>query len=565
MKTKLSRHTKQIITKLTLFALTTTPAYAALPPNSGVVLDSVKPPTVQQPLQPSADIIVKNQDPVSQEGGEKIPVNAFRISGEPPVPAQELLTLIQNEAGKELTLGELSALADKLTQHLRGQGYLVAFAYIPAQEIKDGLVEISVVPGKYGDIKISGDGHLRHNRLKDMLFAAKPGMLITRAPLERALLLLSDLNGVSVKATLLPGTVAGVADLVLEVTDTTKIGGVLYADNWGNRYTGTTRYGTQMAINNVSETGDVFQLGGLTTGQGINNYNFGYSTNWGNDGAKIEVKYSRVDYTLGDTFADLGATGQAEVSSYGISYPLVRRRDFSLYSTLTYDRKGLRDDIANSGSYSPRTSKLWSLALAGNFSDTWLGGSNNAFTLTHYRGKLRFQDAAALAADAASAKTDGDFTKTVLTWQRQQYVAKNLTFNMNFTGQLASKNLDSSEKLYLGGADGVRAFAQGEASGDQGYKLTGELRWLLPGLSTTKDSLYVNGFYDYGSVMINQQPYSTGTNRRSLMGTGLGLLWIRPSDFSIRLDYAWKVGQEASASNDNNKSGRLWLQGVKYF
>ena len=440
MKTKLSRHTKQIITKLTLFALTTTPAYAALPPNSGVVLDSVKPPTVQQPLQPSADIIVKNQDPVSQEGGEKIPVNAFRISGEPPVPAQELLALIQNEAGKELTLGELSALAGKLTQHLRGQGYLVAFAYIPAQEIKDGLVEISVVPGKYGDIKISGDGHLRHNRLKDMLFAAKPGMLITRAPLERALLLLSDLNGVSVKATLLPGTVAGVADLVLEVTDTAKVGGALYADNWGN------------------------------------------------DRAKIEVKYSRVDYTLGDTFADLGATGQAEVSSYGVSYPLVRRRDFSLYSTLTYDRKGLRDDIANSGSYSPRTSKLWSLALAGNFSDTWLGGSNNAFTLTHYQGKLRFQDAAVLAADAASAKTDGDFTKTVLTWQRQQYVAKNLTFNMNFTGQLASKNLDSSEKLYLGGADGVRAFAQGEASGDQGYKLTGELRWHLPGLSTTKDA-----------------------------------------------------------------------------
>lgn len=565
MKNRSSRHTKQIVANLTLLALAAAPVYAAVPPGSGAALDSVKPPTVQQPSQPSPDITVENRAPAPQEGGEKIPVSAFSISGEPPVPAAELLKLIESEAGKDLTLGELSRLAGKLTQHLRQQGYLVAFAYIPSQTVKDGSVEIAVVPGKYGQVKVTGDSHMAPDRLQAMLFSVRPGTVITQEPLERSLLLISDLAGIRVKATLAPGETAGTADLILETADTAKTSSALYADNWGNRYTGQTRYGAQFTINNVSGIGDTFNLGGLTTRQGINDYNFGYSAPLGYDGAKININYSHVAYTLGDTFADLGATGRATVTSYQVTYPFLRSRAFSVYGTLGYDQKQLQDDIVGYGSYSPRTSEIWNLGLSGNFTDAWLGGGNNAFSLTHYRGRLAINDATAQASDAATVQTSGHFAKTLLTWERQQYVAPNLNFNLDFTGQLANKNLDSSEKLYLGGANGVRAYPQGEASGDQGYKLTGELQWRLPGLSTAASSLYLNSFYDYGSVMVNKRPYSgAGDNRRSLMGAGLGLLWVRDRDFSIRMDYAWKIGEDQAAA-DSNKSGRLWLQGVKYF
>ena len=204
------------------------------------------------------------------------------------------------------------------------------------------------------------------------------------------------------------------------------------------------------------------------------------------------------------------------------------------------------------------------IGLSGNFADTWLGGGASAFSLTHYRGHLDLTDAASLATDAATAQTDGHFTKTVLTWQRQQAVAQNLNLNLSFTGQLAGKNLDSSEKLYLGGADGVRAYPQGKGGGDQGYKLTGELRWRLPGASTGANTLYLNTFYDYGQVTVNKKTYTTDDNRRSLAAAGLGLLWVQGSDFAVRLDYAWKVGHEATTA-DTDKNGRCWLQAVKYF
>jgi len=564
MNSKRIKDKKRIITCLTMLAMTSYPVYAATPPNSGTALEGVKPPTVSQLVQEAPAISGEGQKPVAPENsyGQKISVKAFRFSGESPLPENELLNLVNSEAGKELALNELNRLAGKITEHLRHKGYLVAFAYIPAQDIKEGIVEIAVVPGKYGQIKITGDAHVDSDRLQAMLFTAKPGMIINKAPLERALLLINDLSGVNVKATLTPGKEVGTADLVLSTAATAKESAAVYSDNWGNRYTGRVRYGTQITVNNFSDNGDDFTLGGLTTGQGINNYNFGYSAPLGHDGAKVEVQYSRVGYTLGEDFADLGATGRAAITSYDMSYPLIRSRSFSLYGTLGYDVKHLTDDIASYGSYSPRTSGLWNLKLSGNFADTWLGGSANAFSLSHYRGRLTIDDATALAND--TAQTNGDFSKTVLTFQRQQYVAKNLNFNFSFTGQLADKNLDSSEKLYLGGADGVRAYPQGEACGDQGYRLTGEFRWRLPGLSAGANNLYLNAFYDYGSVMINKRPYSTDANRRSLMGAGLGLLWTRDKNFAIRLDYAWKIGDE-QAMADNDRSSRFWLQGVKYF
>lgn len=556
---------KQIISVFTLLALVANPVYAAVPPDSGSVLQGNQQPVTIPQVQQAPSITVQGQEiPEQDSSGQTVMVNGFRLTGQLPVPKEELTKLIANESGKELTLTALNKIASHITQHLRQQGYLVAFAYIPAQDIQEGIVEITVIPGKYGQIKVSGSGHIDSKRLQDMLFAARPGNLITREPLERALLLISDLAGVSVKATLTPGTDSGTADLVLEITDTAKVRGAAYADNWGNPYTGRTRGGFQLSVNNFSNQGDVFSLGGLTTGDRIHNYNLGYSINIGDNGAKLEIKHSQVSYRLGGSFADLGASGQAIVTSYNVSYPFIRSRAFNLYGSFGYDDKQLQDDISGSASYSPRTSGLWNLGVNGSFADNWLGGGTNAFSLTHYRGSLNFDDATAAATDAGSANTAGHFAKTLFTWQRQQDVAKDLNFTFSLTGQLADKNLDSSEKLYLGGADGVRAYPQGEAAGDQGYKLTGELRWRLQGLSAEANNLYLNTFYDYGSVMVNKHQYTTDANRRSLMGAGLGLLWTRTPDLSIRLDYAWKLGSE-TATGDTDRNGRLWLQGVKYF
>ncbi|MEM5770230.1 MAG: ShlB/FhaC/HecB family hemolysin secretion/activation protein, partial [Bacillota bacterium] len=119
--------------------------------------------------------------------------------------------------------------------------------------------------------------------------------------------------------------------------------------------------------------------------------------------------------------------------------------------------------------------------------------------------------------------------------------------------------LDSSEKMYLGGGNGVRAYPQGEASGDQGYLLTTELRY-----QTNNPALQLVGFIDHGYVQGNHHDYVGAAENRTLSGAGLGLIYSRSKQYTLRLDYAWKLGDEDAVSDDD-KNGRLWLRGTRYF
>lgn len=560
---QLTRCKKPAVALCTLLFMTACPVYAATPPNSGTALEGSKPPALEQPGPATPRIDVKHPAPAAiEDQQQKLFITGFRFSGELPLPEKELLTLIRNEGGQEFSVNELNALAAKITRHLHEKGFLVAFAYIPAQNIADGMVEIAVVPGKYGEIKINGEG-ISPDRVRQLFAAASPGTVITEAPLNRSLLLAGELSGLGIKATLTPGAAPGTADLVLTLSRTDRTTGLFYADNWGNRYSGKLRSGAQVMINNSGNIGDQIILGGqLTEDSRMDNYYLGYNTPLGFDGMHLALSHSRVNYTLGREFAALGATGQAVTDQVSLTYPLRRSRAITLDASLGYEHKRLQDDITNSNTYSRKTSNLWNLGFDGSVSDNWLGGGVSRFAVTQSWGQLNINDASSIAIDAATANTAGHFSKTMLTLQRQQAVAENLNFIFNFTGQLSDKNLDSSEKLYLGGADGVRAYSQSEGGGDQGYKLTGELRWRLPWLSSDKNNIFLAGFYDYGHVSLSKQPYSSDDNGCSLAGAGLGLLWTRDRDFAIRLDYAWKTG---STKAEDGKNDRMWLQGVKYF
>ena len=538
-------------------------------PDRENVLSPSQPPSLLQPPKaavPTTRIAPDKPAGPLPAGGPRILVCGFRIAGDSPVPPATLQALLQGEAGKELTLRELGDLAARLTAHLRQQGFLVAFAHLLPQQVEDGIVAFGIIPGRYDRIAIRGNAHVNDAFLRSLFHAVREGEIIRRDPLERALLLAGDFPGLTVRTTLSPGRRQGTADLIIEAVDAKPVTGATYIDNWGSRYTGNVRYGAQVSYNNLSGFGDVLSLLGLTSFNGLNNYDISYGVPLGRDGLRATLRQSQVNYSLGDAFADMNATGKANTTSVALHYPLIRRRAFTLNANLGFDHKRLRDDIETADSHIPRRDNLWNIGLSGSFDDHWGGGGSNAFSLLYSRGNIGFDDEAAAAEDEATARTAGGFGKLLFTYQRQQVLRKNLQLLLNFAGQLADKNLDTAEKFYLGGPGGVRAYPQGEATGDQGYRLSGELRLLVPGLSSAKSSFFVNGFFDCGAVRLNKNPWvgSGDANYRSLSGAGLGVLWTRGDDYSLRLDYAWKTSAEAAVS-DHDKAGRLWLQVVKYF
>ena len=304
-------------------------------------------------------------------------------------------------------------------------------------------------------------------------------------------------------------------------------------------------------------------LRALTSGSGLQYGRASYQMPFGR--ATAGVAYSRLDYELGEQFEVLGANGTAEVASVFGSYPLIRSRDSNLYFGLGYDHKTFEDRIDLVGSVTDRQAGVATASLYGDHRDGFGGGGLSTFFAALSSGSIDIQTPAALAADAASARTDGSYSKLWLTAARLQRVTDLWSLKASVTGQWASGNLDASEKLVLGGMDGIRGYPQGEGFGDEGYLASLEASRLLAGLSSqVPGDVHLLAFVDTGHITVNKDPWFAGDNSRSLSSAGVGATWGEAGNFAVRTYYARKLGSEDAISAPD-KSGRFWIQAIKFF
>lgn len=532
-------------------------ASAATAPDAGQVQQGLD----QQPLQlaPRQSLPINLPDVPADpavDAGPRLQVNGFTLEGNSALGSEELLGLLVDLSGKELSVGQLQAAANRITRRYRERGYPLARAYLPAQEIENGLVKIAVLEGRYGKIQIDNPLGLGGNALTP-LSSLKAGDAVQGQPLERSLLLLQDTPGVEVKSTLRPGTSTGTTDLLVGLEQTPLISGSLDMDNYGNRFVGQYRLGGTLNLNNPLNLGDRLSLRAMGSDQNQHYSRVAYQLPLGPWATQFGVAYSDMDYELGKDFEDLRAHGNARIASIYAIQPLVRSRDFSLFTQLQFDDKRLKDDIDLFDEKSDKHARVVTLTLNGNSRDNLLGGGVNSFALGWSQSSLTLDGAQAKRIDDTSAETRGRFHKLNPSLVRLQRLNNRLSLYTQIQGQWADGNLDSSEKLYLGGANGVRAYPQGEASGDQGWLGNIELRYAI------RDTWQLSTFLDHGEVRLNKENWSQLDNRRSLSGVGVGSLWLLDG-WQVSASASWKVGNSA-AESDVERSPRVWGQLVKYF
>ena len=539
-------------------------AFAQQPPGAGSQLNQLPPP-VELPRAPPKILIEESAAAVEPGAeGARVLVNELRFTGASTFPEAELLATSGFVPGTEVTLAELQAMAARITALYRERGYFVALAYLPAQDISSRVVTIAISEGRYGEVILRNKSNLSDSLIHQVLDAPGANEPILIEPLESRLLRLSDIPGVNIRSTLAPGTAPGSSDLIIDVEPGRRITGFVDADNAGNPYTGENRVGGQLNFNNLMGRGDVASLRLLTSGEGLKYGRASYQTMFGR--ATAGVAYSWLEYVLGKQFKPLGANGTAKVASLFGSLPLTRSRDTNLYMGLTFEHKQFEDrlDLFPSANRLADANVV-SLSLYGDHRDDIGGGGTTAFYLNLSGGQFDIESPLPRAIDAATARTQGDYGKLWLHVSRAQRITDTLSLGASVTGQLASKNLDPSEKLVLGGMDGIRGYPQGEATGDEGVIANLEARLLLARTSERiPGQLHLLGFVNAGRITINKNPWFAGDNQRNLSSAGVGLSWSEPGKWSVRSYYASKLGSEDALSAPD-KSGRFWIQAVRYF
>ena len=493
-------------------------------------------------------------------GGVRVQVTALRIRGSTVFDEATLHAELSDAVGHELDFAQLQGLALRLTVYYRERGYLLARAMLPPQKIRDGVVELQVVEGRLGQIRLDASASPQpvqvEQESRGYLADLKPGAVLNRQPLERDLLLLGDLPGVSVQSTLLQGEADGSTDLDLRVRhEPRSVVGSLTLDNQGGRFTGEARLTGRVRINSPWRFGDSLDLTASTSGIGIRaaHYRFvrgGWLTPVGHAGTQVGVAVALMDYHFGEDFEPLDAHGQANHLSLQVQQPWVRSRTHNVQVQATLDLKGFED--WNTGVEARRRLEVLSVRLSDRRG--FVGGAVGQGSLALSVGHLG-QEGGDL-----QHGTPGGFGKLGFQGEFQQPITSSgASMVWKLQGQWAGKNLDSSEKIGLGGPAAVRAFAGSEAMSDTGAILSAEL---LRSWGVLTGRL----FFDVGRGAAFRDPVKTdpAENTRGLAGGGIGLEGRPAPRWWLSGHLAWQAwGVSSSAVVD--RSPRLWAVAVREF
>lgn len=537
-------------------------AYAQQPPAGGG-LQQIPPAAL--PQRPAPDIRIERPEPSMDAAAEgtRIRVDALRVTGATLFTEAELVAATGFTPGRDLTLPELRNAAARITRFYNSRGYVLAQAYLPAQDVVEGTVTIAVVEGRYGAIDLRNQAGVPDALAGGLLSGLNRGDPVAIAPLERRLLLLSDIPGVVVHSTLSPGAEVGSSDLTVDLTRAPRLYGSLEADNAGNRYTGAYRFGGSVNLANPTGLGDLISLRLLASTEGLAYGRVAWQAPLGD--ATVGVAYTHMQYELGREFSALDAGGTADIFSAFASYPLIRSRTANLYALASFDAKFLSDEIGLVSQVSDKEIRALTVGLRGDSRDGFGGGGWNAASLSWTSGELDIESPVERAADAISARSQGGFNKLQYALSRLQTVSGPLSVYGALRGQVATDNLDASEKMELGGAYAVRAYPEGEAYGDEGYVATLEARLALDQWTPSLPGRFqLIGFVDTGEVDFAHDPWFAGPNHARRSGVGAGLIWSGPDDLFVSVTYARRLGDQMATSGPD-ESGRAWFQIVKLF
>lgn len=568
-------------------------AQIAAPPTPGVLLEQQRKAEEErkqqeQLAQPRAPAQIKKptQPRSPKDGGKTVTVARFTFSGNTVVTTTELDEAVADAVGKELTVAQLHEVVAKVSEVYVRKGYILARAYLPPQEIRDGVVAIAVLEAKVGDILVTGNSRYASSTIVRRLEPVKREAVIRERTLETALNDLNEYPGLKVRADLKPGASLGMTDLALTATERPPYTVGADINNYGSRLTGPWVYSGNVGLGNLLGLGDNLTVTGAKSDDNLFYTTVGYLVPLTSFGTRLQLTWTHSENVIGEEFAVTRPEGRADIASADILQTLTRTSAFILTAVAGFDFKTIRNISAVPGPSGSLQSKdeirIVRLGLRGEYRDAFWGRTYYGLTW-HYGGDfLGGSDQNAPQTSFAGAGP-GRWSKATADLSRFQSlglpflqgvpvlpaVLNDSYLMVRATGQVASDRLLSPEQFTIGGYYSVRGYPVAERIGDNGYTVTAE--WVVPVPSSEKapfsnrswkEVVQVAVFVDHGGTFATPITVAQG-GFGYLTGAGAGLRIMlpfglpEPADrgaLSLKIDWATAIGRPRPSSRDQGLS-----------
>ena len=497
---------------------------------------------------------------------------AFKFEGNKVYSNQRLQQLLTTAVPQVQDVADLQKAADSVAQLYQKDGVLARVDLLP-QDLTEGIVVITITEGRFAGAKLEtpNSPKLPADYLVKLVETAQPkDEAVRMSQLDRATLLLGEVPGVKANMRLRSGDKEGETEALIQVSEGKDWDGQVSWDNAGPVSTGFNRMSTQLNRYGALGRADISSMQYMHS-DGTDYLRLSHSEPLGYWGSRwgVNTSFSRYKVVTDDYLA-LNPQGPSNSVGLDMTLPLLRSRSTSASMQVAFDRRFFRN-TTNVGVSSDYFMDSITTSLQATRSDEWMGGGENNMGAQITRGLVNLAGSPNESNDALSTMTAGRFTKLRLNFNRQQSLSPTTQLVGSYQMQMASKNLDGSEKFSLGGMQGVRAYPASEANGNAAQLTTVEYQKTL---EWQQHPFKLSAFIDTGRVSKLKFNTGTGINTYSLQGAGL---WVgssvpnRLGQAQWRMTWAHRIGSNPAAqANGLDLDGtlhndRFWLSVIQQF
>lgn len=389
---------------------------------------------------------------------------------------------IDHLKGLPINASTLQNMLDSLSKYYQEQGFVLSRAYLPQQDINDGLVQVLVVNPQFNNFTIENSSLVRESYIEYLMSGIKElkGQDVSADILNSRILKLADLGTFSILGEVENADLHGLyKDINFKVTPThDRFNFALFSDNQGNKSAGRYRFGGLVEVQSPTGSADYISLMYARSNEKQNNYSLNYQLPLNSHPTVFNLDVCYSDYELSGIYRELGAQGTSLSIEAYLTEPILRRENSMLKLSSGIRYRKLIDEYAN---FDLKFEKhTWSgyLGTQGFYSNgKWISNYDAKAYFTHVYCDDQYD-----AIEERSYLTfEGEFS---LAYQFN----KNYMASTSIKYQLANQYVDGADLFLAGGATGLRAYEFGDLAGDGGFIWKNELSYfpsIIPNSSLT--------------------------------------------------------------------------------
>ncbi len=446
-------------------------------------------------------------------------VNEIIFEGNTKVKTASLNTLAESVIGQDIYFEDLLRVAKKITKYYQAKGFLTSYAFIPSQNIKNGVVTICIVESKVDSIDIEGNRWARSWYLKNIIMGKnglREGDVFNAGALQGALREINQEDYIEAQSVVSKND--DKTQLKLDVKDRFPLKFDFAWDDYGRSYTGVQRASFLLGLDNVTGMGDKI-YGGTILSSGATGVLAGYSVPISPYGTRLSFDFSNSNINLGGPYKFLNVKGKAQSYALRITHPLIENAKTSVvaYTGIDFVNASTESKLLNStlSDYNLYVLRSGLHGMTDDKNGRWIG-------------TLGFDVGLPGATKGEIRGPQGVFFKLVAGATRVQRLFGRTIGILRVNGQYSPNRLYTAEQMQIGGPYTLRGYQPAELIGDYGVTGTAEVRTPIPGLRKIlpnklkfiDDKVRLAVFYDFGWVQEHSHLYDYPQNFLHSVGFG---------------------------------------------